>query len=116
MAGTTSPDWRFSLRDPRGVADECGQYSPEASPSNVNTTTPGTITAFPSPNDTLIHIRRRDSRSIGHIYQRHIMKPPGFRSDVRYEYSDTVQGPTGQHPDQFGVLVKRPQAQDVWDD
>ena len=50
MAGTTSPDWRFSLRDPRGVADEYGQYSPGGFLSNVNTTTPGTATSVLSPS------------------------------------------------------------------
>ena len=38
---------------PSGVAGEYGQYSPEESPSNVNTTTPGTATAVPNP--TPIH-------------------------------------------------------------
>ena len=68
--------------------------------------------------DWATHIRCRDSRTghIGHIDKCHIMKPPGLRSGVRYEHLDTVLGSTGKHLSRFGVLVKRPQAQDVWAD
>ena len=53
------------------------------------------------------HFRRRDCRTvhIGHIYKRHVMEPPCLCSGVRYKHSDTVLGPTGQHPSRFGVLV-----------
>ena len=50
--GNHFPNWRFSLRDPRGVADEHGLFSPGKFISNVNTTTPGTTTAVLSPSNT----------------------------------------------------------------
>ena len=52
------------------------------------------------------HICSRDSQTgnIGHIYKRHIMKPPGLRSGVRYKHSDTVLGTYRAAPES----VRRP--------
>ena len=51
MAGTTSPNWRFLMRYPRGVAGGYDQCSTGQFPS---TTTPGTATTVPSPNEMWI--------------------------------------------------------------
>ena len=164
MVGTTSPDWRSSLRHPGGVAGGYGQYSPGEFLFSV---TPGTTkkvqvicgyvachvmhnvlpTIRASPclriakpalalpphqlqisvsschprqqrcgplSSQVAHLPHRDCRTghTGHIHKRYIMEPPGRRSGVRYEHSDTVLGPTGQHPSRFDV----PQARHVWDD